>query len=182
MAATFIPEFSRDFHLDKGLSGPTAFKIKATEAECAALAIRLNLLEIKEFSVEFTIEPSRQANEYEVRGSGHADINQACIVSLKDVPASVDFSFHTKLVEGVEKPIDEGDFSFLEDETDTDYYQDSHIDLGEIATQYLSLFLNPYPKAEGVEEEHMYDTDEDEPVRDTSLAFALLGKLKDVKS
>lgn len=182
MADTFIPEFSRDFHLDKGLSAPVSFKIKASEAECTALARRFDLLQMKEFWVELTIEPGRVTGEYEVQGSGCADVIQACVVSLQDVPEVVNFTFHTRLVEGIEKPIEEGNFDFLEEEIDIDYYQNSHIDLGEIATQYLSLSLNLYPKAPGMREDEDEESSQASFASETTLAFALLEKLKEVKS
>lgn len=175
MTEPFLPEFSRVFHLEKGLTKPVQFNAKADEEECVALAKRFELLDIKNFSVTFVVEASREAGEYEVKGSGQADVVQACVVTLKDVPEHVDFSFHTKLVHGVEKPLDEGDYSFLEEEIDVDYYQNSHVDLGEIAAQYLTLSLNPYPRAEDVDTSQYIEKDEE--VNQASV-FNLLQKLK----
>lgn len=175
MTTPSLPEFSRVFHLEKGLNKPAQFNAKADEAECAALAKRFDLPEIKNFSVAFTIAAGREVGEYEVKGSGHADVVQSCVLTLKDVPEQVDFSFHTKLVHGEEKSLDEGDYSFLEEEIDIDYYQNSHVDLGEIAAQYLSLSLNPYPRVEDVEVSKYIKKDGE---LDQSGVFNLLEKLK----
>lgn len=175
MVASIAPEFSRVFQLDKGSSASVGFRAKADAAELIGLAKRFDLREVKNLTVEFTITRRREAGEYDLVGSGHADIIQACVVSLKDVPSHLEFSFHTKLVEGVEQPIDEADYSFLEEETDVDYYQNNQVDLGEIAAQYLSLELNPYPRSSELEQE---DEEAKNVTHEIAGPFAVLKTLK----
>lgn len=176
MTSSVVPEFSRVFQLEKSLHAAASFKIKANAEERIALAKRFGLREVKDFSIEFTLHSGQQSKEYDLQGQGVADIIQSCVITVKDVPATVNFSFHTKLCEGKEQPIDEADDSFLEEETDIDYYQNGQIDVGEIAAQYLSLSLDPYPKAEGAEEFLSRQTGEEE--KKTGI-FSALQKLKE---
>lgn len=175
MVMNIVPEFSRIFQLDKGSSVSVNFRAKADAAELIALAKRFDLREIKNLTVEFTITRRLEAGEYDLNGVGHADVVQACVASLKDVHSHLDFAFHTKLVEGVEQPIDEADDSFLEDETDVDYYQNHQVDLGEIAAQYFSLELDPYPRLSEPEQE---DKEDNKVINEVTGPFAALKKLK----
>lgn len=176
MVVGVVPEFSRIYQLDKGNSAQVSFRTKADAEELAALAKRFDLREVKNFIVDFTITRRREAGEYDLSGVGHADVVQACVVSLKDVPSHVEFSFHTKLVEGVEQPIDEADYSFLEEETDVDYYQNNQADLGEIAAQYLSLELDPYPRSAELAQE---DDENKGKTHEIAGPFSVLKKLKE---
>lgn len=175
MGMRVVPEFSRIFQLDKGSAASVNFRAKADAAELMALAKRFDLREIKNLTVEFTITRRREAGEYDLNGVGHADVVQVCVASLRDVPAHIDFSFHTKLVEGIEQPIDEADYSFLEEETDVDYYQNHQVDLGEIAAQYFSLELDPYPRSP---EQNQEDKVDEKVVSEVIGPFAVLRKLK----
>lgn len=175
MVVSIVPEFSRIFQLDKSSAASVNFRAKAEAAELIALAKRFDLREIKNLTVEFTITRRCEAGEYDLVGNGQADVIQACVISLRDVPDHIEFSFHTKLVEGVEQPIDESDYSFLEEETDVDYYQNSQVDLGEIAAQYLSLELNPYPRATDLEQETEADKKEADKI---AGPFEILQNLK----
>ncbi|WP_052046296.1 YceD family protein [Candidatus Paracaedibacter symbiosus] len=176
MMMDFVPEFSRFFALDKGHSGVVHFRAKADETELEALAKRFDLRGMKNLVVEFTIKPhGREVGAYDLTGVGQVDVIQVCVISSKDVPAHVDFSFHTKLMEGVEQPIDESDLSFLEEETDIDYYQNGQVDLGEIAAQYLSLSLDPYPRSPDAGE---LNEKVEENVSEKVSPFAVLHKLK----
>lgn len=177
MSHPIVPEFSRVFQLEKNIRIPN--QIKPTSEELKALAKRFDLREIKSFSIEFVLHQGQQEKEYEAEGKGHAEVVQACVVTLKDVPATVAFSFHVKLVEGKEEVLEEMDDSFLEEEMDVDYYQNGQIDMGEIAAQYLSLSLDPYPKA--VETASALPEGQEETEK-SGGAFAILQQLKDTSS
>lgn len=177
MADKITPELSRIFHMDKVTAKTkTCFHVKADQAEREALAKRFELIDLKYFEVEFTIDCGREEASYEVAGKGIADVVQTCVVTLKDVPAHLEFSIKLIVQEGEEKPIDENDLSFLEEEVDVEYYQENQIDLGEIAAQYLALALDPYPHAEGADKASIGD--EKEVLNEIISPFAVLQKLK----
>ncbi|MBI1216270.1 MAG: DUF177 domain-containing protein [Alphaproteobacteria bacterium] len=123
--------------------------IEATPAECAALAKRLDLRELEYFRARINIR--RVAGGTAIRLEGHieAEAVQACVVSLQDVHTHVESSFETFFSEDG-KSDDEIDFSQEGAENIPEPVVNGVIDLGEVSAQYLSLELDPYPRAPGV--------------------------------
>lgn len=177
MADNITPELSRLFNLDKvGTKSGINFQVKAGPSEREALAKRFDLVEIKRLEVIFTLAHGSEEATYEITGTGKADVVQSCVVTLKDVPAHVEFTIHVIAQEGEEQPIDENDLSFLDEEIDREYYQNNQVDLGEIASQYLVLSLDPYPHAEGAEKTTIGDSDKVQS--EIVSPFSVLQKLK----
>ncbi|AIK96446.1 YceD family protein [Candidatus Odyssella acanthamoebae] len=149
------PEFSRVFNLDK--IGQLAYKyeIKATPEELEQLSKRFNLISIKTFQVSFDITKARKRGEYEVHAYVVAEVVQACIVTLQEVPDQLQFEYKLNLVEGDEDRFhDDLDWhAEAEKEYDLEFFQNNEVDFGEITSQYLSLELNPYPRADVTVEE-----------------------------
>ncbi len=149
------PEFSRVFNLDK--IGQLAYKyeIKAASEELEQLSKRFNLLSIKAFYASFEITKARKRGEYEVHARVVAEVIQACIVTLQEVPDYLEFEYKLNLVEGDEDRFhDDLDWhAEAEKEYDLEFYQNNEVDFGEITSQYLSLELNPYPRADVTVEE-----------------------------
>ncbi|MBW8310025.1 MAG: DUF177 domain-containing protein [Candidatus Paracaedibacteraceae bacterium] len=149
------PEFSRVFNLDK--IGQLAYKyeIKATPEELEQLSKRFNLISLKTFHASFDITKAHKRGEYEVHARVVADVIQACIVTLKEVSEQLEFEYKLNLVEGDEDRFhDDLDWhAEAEKEYDLEFYQNNEVDFGEITSQYLSLELNPYPRADVTVEE-----------------------------
>ncbi|WP_010297059.1 hypothetical protein [Candidatus Odyssella thessalonicensis] len=144
------PEFSRIFNLDKIGQLDYVYDIKATPEELAALAKRFNLISISSLNASFVMRRARKRGEFEVVARVVSDVIQACIVTLKEIPDHLEFEYKLQLVEGDEDRFhDDLDWhAEAEKEYDLEFYQNNEIDLGEITSQYLSLELNPYPRAD----------------------------------
>lgn len=149
------PEFSRIFNLDKVGQLPYTYEIKATAEELSLIAKRFNLVSINNFQAVLEIIRTVKKGEYEVVADVTADVIQSCIVTLREVPDHLHFQYKLSLVEGDEDRFhDDLDWhAEAEKEYDLEFYQNNEIDFGEITSQYLSLELNPYPRADVTVEE-----------------------------
>lgn len=124
----------------------------ATEAECAALAKRFDLRELSDFKGRLTSRRVTEGKFVRIHGVFEADIVQACVVSLRDVPAHVQGEFETYFSEDGKEFDPDEDFNLEIEEEDelNSVYSHGMLDLGELLAQYLSLELPPYPRAPGV--------------------------------
>ena len=144
------PEFSRLIAVEGITPDKTRHEtIAATEEECAALAERLGLRELASLSAELDIRRVAGGDTIRLAGTLKADLVQGCVVSLQDVPARIEASFETFFSENAPSD-DEIEFSFEEDEAIAEQIINGMIDLGEVVAQYLSLEIDPYPRAPGV--------------------------------
>lgn len=149
------PEFSRivradHVHRDERL----VQTIEATETERQALADRFELEAIGALTATITLRSVRGGQMVRVEGSLEADVVQTCVVTLDPVPAHVSERFGALFApeslvpeESLEVDIDPN----LDDEDLPEPMVNNRIDIGELVAQHLSLALDPYPRAEGVD-------------------------------
>jgi uncharacterized metal-binding protein YceD (DUF177 family) len=141
-------EFSRTIEISKIPDVPEHLHWKATPEECAALQKRLMLRGLKDFVVDYDMKRMHDRRIFQVTGTVQAHVVQECVVSLEDAPDDVKDTFVVYLKPY--RPHDkEPEEISLEDEDVIEYNPTDKINLGEIATQYLSLALDPYPRAPG---------------------------------
>ncbi len=147
-------EFSRVVKMSALSREPEAYSAKATPAECEALMRRFDLIVLKDFSIESEIKKWR--NGVRVTGRIKADVMQRCIVTLEPVPDQIDEEFDRgylpeRDIVGDTKP---GQEIEIEDDFELGDLPDvlgETLDLGELASEALSLALSPYPRADGEE-------------------------------
>lgn len=146
------PEFSRMISADRVTQDETVERIVATPAEREALAGRLELQALDQLDVELRLKRVRGGQVIRVSGRIAAEVVQTCVVTLNPVRNRIDESFvsyfapaHMVRQDVVELDIDP------EAEEEPEALQDGGIDVGELATQYLSLALDPYPRCPDVE-------------------------------
>lgn len=144
--SSIVPELSRVVELDRLLQLPNGYTIKSTKEECDKLAKRFEFVWIESFDLHFNITHlGNKSIDYKVEGTIKAKLAQECIVSLKEVPEEIDFSFDFRVVH----PKQEKDFELeLSEFEDFEFSSDGIIDLGEIGAQYLYLSVDPYPRFE----------------------------------
>ena len=147
------PEFHRPLSLDR--IGPQGLDmtVEATEAECAALAIRMQLPAVAAASCTFHLIREGR-DKVLARGVLRALVTQTCVISLDDFDAPVEEVFQVRFVPSGEETDD-----IDPDSHDEIPFEGNIIDLGETASEQLALALDPYPRMPGVE---MPDV-EDEP-------------------
>lgn len=178
------PEFSRIVPADAVRRADMTETIEATEAERKALAERMELESIGSLTATVKLRAVRGGQMIRVSGQLEADVVQTCVVTLEPVPAHVSESFDALFAppsmiedQGLEIDFDPS----LSDEDIPEPMENNRIDIGELTAQHLSLGLDPYPHAEGVEFEG-YDEDpaEEEVAEEPEKPnpFAVLQQLK----
>lgn len=145
------PEFSRLIAIDGITPDKTRVEtIAASDAECEALAKRLGLRELSDLQAKISIRRVAGGTSVRVEGDIEADVVQACVVSLQDVHSVVKSHFETFFTkEDADKAAGEVEID-PDSEDSPEMVHNGMIDLGEVVTQYLSLELDPYPRAPGV--------------------------------
>jgi uncharacterized metal-binding protein YceD (DUF177 family) len=151
------PEFHRPLSLDR--IGPQGLDltVEATPAECAALAVRMNLPAVLAVSCTFHLVRDEQAVVL-ARGALRAKVTQTCVVSLDALDALVEEVFHVRFVPARQ----ETDGIDLESDDEIPF-EGNVIDLGEAAAEQLGLALDPYPRMPGVEMPAVEDEPEQHP-------------------
>lgn len=160
MTGKTLPEWSHMIAVDD-ISGdkPMRISIQPNDEEIHLLEKRLGLLSLNELHAELVLTREQGRHTIHVQGKIVADLVQSCVVSIDPVQEHVEDQFDSWFAEpdkvvslvkarrnrksGGEKPI-------LSEQDDPEPIIDGQIDVGELATQYLSLFINPYPHAESV--------------------------------
>jgi uncharacterized metal-binding protein YceD (DUF177 family) len=145
--------------------------LSANAAECAALARRFGIVALDRLSASLRIERV-PGGLVRVSGRLEADVVQNCVVSLVDFGSHVEESLSADFGDS---PARIG----AEVDVDLDYdppepIEGGVIDLGELVAQYLSLALDPHPRAPGA----FLDADFNDPDVARRSPFAILEKLK----
>lgn len=179
--AKMSPEWSYLVEAEKVLQGtPYKVSITANQEAREALARRLKIMSVSELTVDATLERVRGGAVIHVKGLVQADLTQECVVTLEPVNEAIDESFEgwfadpetpsfTKARRERDTKHLRGEKPMLEEDEDPEAIEDGEIDVAELAVQYLSLTLNPYPHAEGVSVEDIQNSQskDDEGARDT---------------
>ena len=138
-----MSEFSRLIDLRQLVLEP--LHVEATEAECAALAKRFDLVAVKRLTAEVTIAQDR--NKIIAKGRLEADIVQSCAISGEDLPVRIAESLNLRFVPvGAERRPDE-EVELALDDLDEIEFGGTSIDLGEALAQSMALAIDPF--AEG---------------------------------
>ena len=143
-------------------------KMTADEAQLKAIAARLEVSEVKYLEATLRLTLQNAGHILHIEGQFKSEVVQECVVTLQPVTSVLEDNFeawyadHSKAVSFNRakhnmKAMEEGDeVQILEEKDDPEALVDGQVDLGEVVVQFLSLSVNPYPRAEGVE------TDDDE--------------------
>lgn len=127
---------------------PRRETFSASAAQCAALAERFDLQKLSNFEVDMTLTRERGGRVVHVEGALEADVVQSCVVTLEPVPSHVKTQFEVFFSE--DDPGQPEDETILPGDRDwPEKLEDDAIDVAEIAAQFLSLELDPYPRLPG---------------------------------
>lgn len=161
------PELHRPLPVEKVGAIGLGMTIEASEAECAALAARMNLPAIRRLTCVFHLS---QLGRRRVLARGHltADLTQTCVVTLEDFDTTIEEIFQLRFV-----PSDEISEELDLEDDDEVPFEHGVLDLGEAAAEQLGLVLDPYPRMPGAELPSLDDADEDHP-------FGALGRLRPI--
>ena len=115
----------------------------ADEAECAAIAKRLDLVSIDRLEAHAAIE--RDGDQVRATGRIKAALEQSCVATGEPVPARVDEPFDLLfLPEPKGRPDEEVEIGA--EELDVVFHDGSAIELGPAVADTLALAIDPYPR------------------------------------
>lgn len=151
-------------------------KLAPDEKAREAIARRLDLRDLPAFTADVCVTPWHSGGAV-LAGHIEADVVQTCVVTLDPVPAHVADDFEVRYLPPSmiqpAKPGEELEFDAEEDDPPEALGgpDGTLIDAGEVAVQYLSLALDPYPRKPGAE------LPEDAKGEEEPSPFAVLEKL-----
>lgn len=138
------PEFSRLVSLARIPASGREEQLRASPAECAALAKRFGIEAVDRLEAALLLRPEPGGGVM-VTGRLSADVVQACVVSLEPVAQRMDEVVVLRLLPPGEEPSDDPEGP------DEITIEGDAIDLGEAVAEQLALALDPYPRAPGAE-------------------------------
>lgn len=138
-------EFSRPLAVGRIPARGMETVVEASDTECRRLAVRLGIPGLRNLSCRYRLAPG-QDGEVLAEGWLTAHVTQECVVSLEPFEDALAESFTVRCIPAERFREDDEIDPFSVDEVP--YARDT-IDLGELATEELSLALDPYPHKPG---------------------------------
>ena len=162
--------------------GGKVISLVAGDDECRALEDRLQLRCVDNVAADLTLSSLGSRAGVQLTGSLRADIVQACVVTLEDVADHIEEELAVRFVEDVHAASNTTD-DIDPEEDDIEHFSGDFIEISEVVVQYLALAIDPYPRAESVQEspESVYSSGSGAnwDVEEKPHPFAELKKLKD---
>jgi hypothetical protein len=165
--------WSHPVHVAEIPAAGKRFVIEASESERASVAALLGLPAIAALSAALTVTPFGR-DGLSVDGTVSARLTQVCVASSEDFDSDVVAPVEIRFSPDGRDPEEEIDLDGLIDpqaEDPPDRLVDGRIDLGLIASEFLALALDPYPRKPGAEFVEPEDDTDPSP-------FAALSALK----
>lgn len=155
-------EWFYPFHVEDVPSAGKTVKMVAGSEHLKAIAERLEVLEVRSLAAELRLTLQNGGHILNITGHFKAEVVQECVVTLRPVTSVLEDDFeawyadHDKAIPFNRakhniKAMEEGDeVQILEEKDDPEALVEGQVDLGEVVIQFLSLSVNPYPRAEGL--------------------------------
>lgn len=173
-AANPALEFSFPIEIERVPTAGGQYDIAASAEALARVAARLAVSEMKALRASFAVKTGAGGIVH-VKGKVHAELIQACVVTLAPVPSVIDEEVEASFItpdrlarreardskssgpsararnakKAKADPENEEVIS-LEAEDPPEVAEDGRIDLGDLAVTQVALVLDPYPRAPGV--------------------------------
>ena len=174
------PELSRFVPLSRLASTGLEFDVVATPAECARVALRLQVVAVRALAAHYVLH-RRPGGLVEAEGVLKATLVQDCIVSLEPFETTSEERFVVHFVPAA-RIEDDPDELLDPDAVDEIPYEGDRIDLGEATVEQLALGLDPFPRRPGVQLPPEIDSADSAPAAEPAAAihpFAALQKKLD---
>jgi hypothetical protein len=126
---------------ERGLSGER----EATPEERAAVARALDLLACTRLTAAFTVVPTA-AGRYHLSGTLHADIAQACVVTLDPVESAIEERFEVTFWPEEDMPAPAGGALDLDEEPDPEPIVSGRMAIGRVVFECLAAAVDPFPR------------------------------------
>lgn len=144
-----MSEFSRQIGLEGLKPGASEFEFEASEEECRALAARLGILDCHQAKVTGSLALLPGCRDIELKGRVSASVEQSCSITLKPVQEKIDTSFEIRFSDQIEEETPIGEVEKWSEDSCVEPMPSGPLDVGEIAAQYMSMSINPFPRVPG---------------------------------
>ena len=141
-------DFTHRLPLDR-IRGGERIELVADEAECSAIARRLDLAAIDRLEAHAVLE--RDGAEVRASGRIKSALTQFCVATGEPVPARVDEAFELRFVPEPSGGPDE-ELELGAEELDVVFHDGAGIELGAAIADTLALALDPYPRGPNADE------------------------------
>ncbi len=170
------PEFSRRVPVGDVRARGSDYEIAADAGECAALARRFAIVEVRALTARLRLQPIGAGPMVRMTGNLVADVVQSCVLTLEPVAAHLEERFDITFGPPAEEEDGEIELDLSPDDVDPpDPFVDGAIDVGEAVAEHLALALDPFPRVAGVAFTPPAEAAE-EP--ETANPFAVLARLR----
>jgi hypothetical protein len=157
-------------------SGVTGQRDAAPD-ELAALAHALDLIACTRLQAQYAIQPV-SGGRYRLSGRLHAELTQACVVTLDPVESTLKEAFEATFWPPQDMPVPESGELTIDDAPEPEPIHAGQIAVGRVVFESLAAALEPYPRKPGA----VLDWQPQAPANATRAGptspFALLANLK----
>lgn len=153
-----LPEWPHRVDVSEIGDSPVRVRIAATPAQCVDLARRLRVETLEDVHADMMLTREPGGHKIYVKGTVSGAVTQLCAVTLAPLSSIVTdefescFADHEQVVnlnkarrERAGVAID-SELPVMDEENDPEPLRDGCIDVGELATQYLSLAIDPFAR------------------------------------
>ncbi len=144
--------------------------IDASDDVRQKLAKHLDVDAVDEVKADFVLSQPKGNHAVKVEGRITAKVKQTCVVTLEPLRVVIDEEMESyyadysqatpfsKAKKNLYSKYGMDEIPIMEEDEEPESMRDGKIDLGELAMQYLSLAIDPYPHKEGLSEEEKVST------------------------
>jgi len=181
------PEFSRPVVIDRLPDSGQNERLTATVNECAALARRFDIVEIRWLKAHAVLTRTDRSRGVALEVSFEAEVVQSCIVTLEPVVQQVAERFSIRFLpadrvaaweEAHIRMGEEGELVDPDAPDPPELLVGNTLDVGEAIAEHLALALAPYPRAPGAEFQIPAEPEPEEPEKRPN-PFAILQTRRD---
>ncbi|MGE4313498.1 MAG: DUF177 domain-containing protein [Pseudobdellovibrionaceae bacterium] len=149
------------FYDTRDLDGRAKLTINPEGEELEALVAFLGVDRLEKVKAEYTLTQAKGAYNVQVEGRVRGTVHQTCVITLEPITSEVDESFEAYYADytaavpfsaakkALYAKFGMAEIPVLDEKDDPEPMERGMIDLGELATQYLSLSIDPYAQKEG---------------------------------
>lgn len=153
-------EWTHWFEAKKADDQPVALSVEADKTARDNLARRFQLHDIDSLRIDVVVQRTRGTATYEVIGTLSGDIVQKCTVTAEPVPEKVEADIEAYYISSEDvislsqakrdrlENISGIELEIPNEREDPEALTEGQVNLGELAAQFLSLSMSPYPKSE----------------------------------
>jgi Large ribosomal RNA subunit accumulation protein YceD len=121
---------------------------EAAPDELATVVRALDLIACASLKTAYTIVPSLDGR-FRLSGRLHAEISQACVVTLEPVDSTIEEAFDVTFWPEGDMPAPRGGEVDLDEESDPEPIVAGQIDVGRVVFECLAAGVDPFPRKPG---------------------------------